>query len=217
MAILLFCKTKFQLIVCLLVLSATSYAQQQSDRHQFILSNLDTDNCLSSARIYSIMQGEDNAMWFGTKNGVDRYNGNTITNYHLYTKTKFSDACGRIIQMASDNKKNIYAYDNKGKVFSYNNTLDKFELKYDLNNYIPGYVILNKIFIDDKDNFYFALTDGLYLINKEGVGRWIKKKLWVCDINGIDNICNKLVIGTNNGVYIYISTRRRIKYGEKRT
>ena len=44
-----------------------------------MLSNLNTDNGLSSARVYSVVEAEDGAMWISTKRGVDRCIRRTMT------------------------------------------------------------------------------------------------------------------------------------------
>src|SRR5574344_528476 len=178
-------KVRHVLTICLCTCSVTVFAQQGTDRHNFIFSNLNTSDGLSSARIYSIMQSADGAMWFGTKNGVDRYNGYSIRNYDLFKGTQFSDACGRSARMVSDSGKNIYAYDNKGKFYAYNEVLDRFELKYDLSRIVSASVILNSVYIDKRLNYYFALEDGLYLIRNNGKKGWINRHLCVKDLNMI--------------------------------
>lgn len=61
----------------------------------FMVTNLNTENGLSSSRVYSIVEAEDGAMWISTKRGVDRYNGQVVTNYTLATEMQYSDASGR--------------------------------------------------------------------------------------------------------------------------
>lgn len=196
-------KAKYVLMVYVCICSVALYAQQKPDRHNFIFSNLNTSDGLSSARIYSIMQSADGAMWFGTKNGVDRYNGYSIRNYDLFKGTQFSDACGRSARMVSDSGKNIYAYDNKGKFYAYNEVLDRFELKYDLSRIVSASVILNSVYIDKRLNYYFALEDGLYLIRNNGKKGWINRHLCVKDLNMIGSRSEQLIVGTAHGALVY--------------
>ena len=64
----------FLWLLCM-VLCSQLHAQEHLTRNMLMLSNLNTDNGLSSARVYSIVEAEDGAMWISTKRGVDRYNG----------------------------------------------------------------------------------------------------------------------------------------------
>ena len=204
-------KVRHVLAICLFTCSVTVFAQQGTDRHNFIFSNLNTSDGLSSARIYSIMQSADGAMWFGTKNGVDRYNGYSIQNYDLFKKTRFSDACGRSVQMVSDSRKNIYAYDNKGKIYAYNVALDRFELKYDLGIILSRPVILNNVYIDNQLNFYFALDDGLYFIRNNSKSGFICHHILVNNLNMISSGEGQLIVGTEHGAFIYSTKTGKMK------
>lgn len=53
-------------------------AEEPFGRNMFMLSNINTDAGLSSARVCSIVEAEDGAMWVSTKRGVDRYNGEQV-------------------------------------------------------------------------------------------------------------------------------------------
>ena len=65
-----------QIWLCLVLLIPHSMMSATGiSRNMFILSNVNTEQGLSSARVYSIIQTEDGAMWISTKRGVDRYNG----------------------------------------------------------------------------------------------------------------------------------------------
>ena len=106
----------FLWLLCM-VLCSQLHAQEHLTRNMLMLSNLNTDNGLSSARVYSIVEAEDGAMWISTKRGVDRYNGQQVRNYTLATDMQFSDASGRNIKLTKDSQQHIYAYDNKGKIY----------------------------------------------------------------------------------------------------
>lgn len=99
----------------LLLLVTVLPAHGHISRNMFMISNLNTDNGLSSSRVYSIVEAEDGAMWISTKRGVDRYNGQSVSNYTLATEMQYSDASGRNIKLTQDHHRQIYAYDNKGK------------------------------------------------------------------------------------------------------
>lgn len=72
---------------------------------------------ISRNMFMTIVEAEDGAMWISTKRGVDRYNGQLVSNYTLATEMQYSDASGRNIKLTQDHHRQIYAYDNKGKVY----------------------------------------------------------------------------------------------------
>ena len=114
-------KNQFYLLFIILLLwTKALHAREQISRNMFMVTNLNTENGLSSSRVYSIVEAEDGAMWISTKRGVDRYNGQVVTNYTLATEMQYSDASGRTIKLLQDCNRQIYAYDNKGKVYIYN-------------------------------------------------------------------------------------------------
>ena len=137
-----------------MVLCLQLHAQEHLTRNMLMLSNVNTDNGLSSARVYSIVEAEDGAMWISTKRGVDRYNGQQVRNYTLATDMQFSDASGRNIKLTKDSQQHIYAYDNKGKVYLYNKVKDTFQLQVNLINVLGGSMVLNDLLVDDKGCFW---------------------------------------------------------------
>ena len=117
-------RLKSYILLILLLLATVLPAHGHIYRNMFMISNLNTNNGLSSSRVYSIVEAEDGAMWISTKRGVDRYNGQLVSNYTLATEMQYSDASGRNIKLTQDNHRQIYAYDNKGKVYIYNKVKD---------------------------------------------------------------------------------------------
>ena len=203
----------FLWLLCM-VLCSQLHAQEHLTRNMLMLSNLNTDNGLSSARVYSIVEAEDGAMWISTKRGVDRYNGQQVRNYTLATDMLFSDASGRNIKLAKDSQQHIYAYDNKGKIYIYNKVKDTFQLQVNLMNVLGGSVVLNELLVDDKGCFWMALDRGVYRMAPQSVagskdktassspnrGRYILKNTYV---NHIRFIGKQLLIGSPSGVFAY--------------
>ena len=203
----------FLWLLCI-VLCSQLHAQEHLTRNMLMLSNLNTDNGLSSARVYSIVEAEDGAMWISTKRGVDRYNGQQVRNYILDTDMPFSDASGRNIKLAKDSQQHIYAYDNKGKIYIYNKVKDTFQLQVNLMNVLGGSVVLNDLLVDDKGCFWMALDRGVYRMDPQSVagsrdktapsspnkGKYILKNTYV---NHIRFIGKQLLIGSPSGVFAY--------------
>ena len=200
----------FLWLLCM-VLCSQLHAQEHLTRNMLMLSNLNTDNGLSSARVYSIVEAEDGAMWISTKRGVDRYNGQQVRNYTLATDMQFSDASGRNIKLTKDSQQHIYAYDNKGKIYIYNKVKDTFQLQVNLMNVLGGSVVLNDLLVDDKGYFWMALDRGVYMMAHLSIagskdktaynkGKYILKNTYV---NHIRFIGKQLLIGSPSGVFAY--------------
>ena len=200
----------FLWLLCM-VLCSQLHAQEHLTRNMLMLSNLNTDNGLSSARVYSIVEAEDGAMWISTKRGVDRYNGQQVRNYTLATDMQFSDASGRNIKLTKDSQQHIYAYDNKGKIYIYNKVKDTFQVQVNLMNVLGGSVVLNDLLVDDKGCFWMALDRGVYMMAHLSIagskdktaynkGKYILKNTYV---NHIRFFGKQLLIGSPSGVFTY--------------
>ena len=205
------------ILFILLLLATVLPAHGHISRNMFMVSNLNTDNGLSSSRVYSIVEAEDGAMWISTKRGVDRYNGQLVSNYTLATEMQYSDASGRNIKLTQDHHRQIYAYDNKGKVYLYNKVKDTFVLRCNLRNILGGSIVLNELLVDEKGNFWLAMDKGLYclsasadgkeIVRKKAKGRFILKNTY---INHIQFVGQRLLIGTSKDVYCYSVATQKI-------
>ena len=206
------------ILFILLLLATVLPAHGHISRNMFMISNLNTDNGLSSPRVYSIVEAEDGAMWISTKRGVDRYNGQLVSNYTLATEMQYSDACGRNIKLTQDHHRQIYAYDNKGKVYIYNKVKDTFVLRCNLLNILGGSIVLNELLVDEKGNFWLAMDKGLYclsasadgkeIVREKAKGRFILKNTY---INHIQFVGQRLLIGTSKDVYCYSAATQKIE------
>ena len=205
------------ILFILLLLATVLPAHGHISRNMFMVSNLNTDNGLSSSRVYSIVEAEDGAMWISTKRGVDRYNGQLVSNYTLATEMQYSDASGRNIKLTQDHHRQIYAYDNKGKVYIYNKVKDTFVLRCNLKKILGGSIVLNELLVDEKGNFWLAMDKGLYclsasadgkeIVREKAKGRFILKNTY---INHIQFVGQRLLIGTSKDVYCYSVATQKI-------
>ena len=205
------------ILFILLLLATVLPAHGHISRNVFMVSNLNTDNGLSSSRVYSIVEAEDGAMWISTKRGVDRYNGQLVSNYTLATEMQYSDASGRNIKLTQDHHRQIYAYDNKGKVYIYNKVKDTFVLRCNLQKILGGSIVLNELLVDEKGNFWLAMDKGLYclsasadgkeIVREKAKGRFILKNTY---INHIQFVGQRLLIGTSKDVYCYSVATQKI-------
>ena len=98
--------------------------------NDFTFSHLGRSEGMHSQRIYDICQSNDGAIWWSTKNGVERYNGVTISHYRLGKQGIYSTDGGRYIKLrineTPDVAMQLYAFDDKGSIYIYNEATDQF-------------------------------------------------------------------------------------------
>ena len=104
------------LMVCWCFACQQVTAQSVAD---FTFTHIGQDEGMYSQRVYSIVQTNDQAVWWSTKYGVDRYNG-SVKSYRL-GDTQVNDFGGRTIKLKlathSDSTHKLMAFDDKGLVF----------------------------------------------------------------------------------------------------
>lgn len=173
-------------------------AQTGYGRNQFMFDHLGMTEGLGSQRVYSVMEGPDGAIWIGTKNGIDRYNGQTVRNYMLNTKRKYSDASGRSIHLFSDVRRHIHCFDNKGNLFTYNPATDQFEFWFDLSVKMGGSVILSHVYMDASHRAWLATNTGLFLLD---CYHQIHSVVRGCYVNHVSPLGTEMIGCSDHGVF----------------
>ena len=162
---------------------------------------------LSSQRVYSIVEDRHHAIWISTKSGIDRYNGQHMSNYILSDGHNYGDLAARIIQLLYLPDGALLAYDNTGKVYQYSDVFDRFELKTQLSRYMSGNITLNKYHITEDGKEFFGLTSGLYVKENNRV----RKCIAGLDVNDIVSLGGTLYLGTTAGLRITDTDGRHVK------
>lgn len=165
------------------------------------------DEGMINQRVYSIVQTSDGAVWWTTKAGVDRANGNSVKNYSVVTDAIYSGAAGKVVKIAQteEAKKangkqttdNLYIFDNNGHIFKYNTIQDRFDLLTSIVEIVNHELVLNDMFVQ-KDCIWLAMNDGIYklvdgkvepVLNNVYANCFIKtdKQLLFCTKEGIYN------------------------------
>ena len=140
--------------------------------NEFTFSHIGQADGMFSQRVYSILQTSDGALWWATKNNVERYNGVTIKHYTLGNPDIFSDYAGRRIKLYHHFDKNIktpeasqlVAFDNKGRIYAYDAVHDKFVLQADVSQMQKDLTDLNDILITDK-GAWLATNLGVFFLH----------------------------------------------------
>jgi ligand-binding sensor domain-containing protein len=141
-----------------------SSAQKSNMTFHYLTSN----EGLSQNRIRCILRDSRENMWFGTYDGLNKYNGSQVTVYRNQVNNPKSISCERITDILEDAEKNIWVATEDGLnlyvpalgsfVTFKNNPID--------NSSISGNHI-NCIYCDKQHNVWFGIENG-----KEGLNKW---------------------------------------------
>jgi signal transduction histidine kinase/ligand-binding sensor domain-containing protein/AraC-like DNA-binding protein/ActR/RegA family two-component response regulator len=80
----------------------------------FFFSHLGVENGLSQVSVMSIFQDSNGFLWFGTRNGLNKYNGYEFKVFHREAGDSASLSGNRIYAIAEDRGKNIWVATNNG-------------------------------------------------------------------------------------------------------
>lgn len=186
-------------IASLLLLSGTasgSRAVAAPDIRNFDFSHIGPREGLKGQHVFSICQTHDGAVWWATKNTVDRYNGQTVKNYWLDKNAPYDYVSGRTISLVTDKEGCLYAFDNKGKIFKYNPLRDQFILHADMRKLLGREIMLNHIHIDGE-GIWTGIHDGAYLLKDNRLSEIVSKHF----VHHILEAGNAHLVCTDNGIY----------------
>lgn len=155
-------KQTLQTLVLLffMLFSTTAYADKYVQR--FSSLKFGTEEGLNSLRVFSIATDKSGAIWMGTLDGINRFNGRSMKSYQLGTNQKLSDASGSTTMLAISPNNSLYAYNNVGQIYKYNLLTDQSELWLDLAEHIYMGLILQHLLIDSQEQLWIGLSTGLY-------------------------------------------------------
>ncbi|MBN1597641.1 MAG: response regulator [Bacteroidales bacterium] len=190
---------KFQFLLCVVgflgISNFSVFAKEKAVQFEY----LTTDNGLSHQTVATIVQDSTGFMWFGTRNGLNRYDGYTFKIYNSDKKDSVSIPGDRIEDLLIDSKGNLWIAHNRGYSI-YNRELDNF-INYSgvSNDEIQARSIgVSKIFEDKKGRIWLGVYQyGLCLLGSD---------------NNIVNVFSHLSQGPNvisdNTIYAIEQDRR---------
>lgn len=130
-------KFLFSLLACLMLclLSKAGRAQLLSPRFE----NLDVNGGLSQNTVYVISQDKNGFIWIGTGDGLNRYDGSTVTSYKV---RDVNDLYGRISKgnLLEDSEGNIW-YGNDAGIFCWNKSKSQLSRRYETNRFLKSCLI----------------------------------------------------------------------------
>lgn len=167
-------------------------------RDGYRFAHLSSADGLASQRVFSIVEGNDHAIWIATKAGIARYNGITMQHYAItQSSNTYSELTSRIIKLYKSKEGDLYAFTNSGKIFRYDIVSNSFVISSDLTKIFSQDIILNDIAIEGG-TYWLALNTGLYRYHEGGKAVAIIRNSFV---NDLMQTRQGLFVGTNNGLF----------------
>lgn len=195
--------------ICLLFLTFNIFSQEIKGYFE----NFTTENGLPQNSIHSICQDDYGFLWFGTYQGLAKYDGYKFTIYKNNTQDPWSISHNDILCLFKDSQGILWAGTEAGGLNQYELDGDRF-VRFTHDPGDPDSISSNDVFciIEDAENV-------LWIGTKEGLNKFDKKtkkftalKFGPTDQNSINqNLVNclalyddnSLLVGTENGLYIF--------------
>lgn len=139
-------KLTIRLILFLLCMVRISVQGQSIAFH-----HLTTDDGLSQFTVNSLYTDENGTLWIGTREGLNRYNGEDIQAYKLRKNDPNSLFCNTILRLTGNGKGKLYLLCTEG-VAEFNLTTQKFKTL--IQGSISSIYYDNSLFISKKNEIY---------------------------------------------------------------
>lgn len=122
---------------------------------------LTVENGLSSNITYLTIKDKKQITWIATRNGIDRFDGQNIKHYDLFTPSQQATSA---IAMTFDKNGQLWAGTTQG-LFSYDVSIDDFTIfshkDFDYQNRI------NSLFVDEYNDLWIATNKGFFIFDIE--------------------------------------------------
>nr|WP_148335558.1 two-component regulator propeller domain-containing protein [Bacteroides neonati] len=187
-------------LFCLFVCSTiTIWAQDR----ELTFSHLTTSDGLSQFSVNSLYVDENGMLWIGTREGLNRYNGNDIKTYKLEKNNPHSLFCNTVIRITGNKKGKVYLLCTEG-VAEFDLHSQRFKTL--LQGNVTG--------IYYKEELYIGKKNEIYVFNEHTQNFDLYYQLAVKDaaISSLHlDAKENLWIGTeNNGVYKLLAGKQLI-------
>lgn len=167
--------TRICLMYSLLLMANSIFLHAQQPYPHPSFRNFGTNDGLPSPEVYCVMQDHRGYMWFGTDNGVSRFNG--------YTFTNFGPANGLqsnvVFNIVEDNRNRIWFGTMSGELFIFeNDTIIPYQYNKLILNYRNQYSIGNLLHVNNEQQVTLSLRGlGILQIDARGTYKLITTQI----------------------------------------
>jgi ligand-binding sensor domain-containing protein/signal transduction histidine kinase/DNA-binding response OmpR family regulator len=171
-------------------------------------SHIDNRQGLSNSWIEAIYQDDRGFMWFGTRDGLDRYDGYQITVFKNNKTDEHTISDNYIQCLYEDSKRNLWVGTTNG-LNRFNQFKNKFtRYKHTANSSSLSNSTVNCIFEDEKKNIWIGTSDGcLNLYQPES--NTFKHYFYDHGKSASNNQINYLYEGVNH--HLWVGTEKGLK------
>lgn len=136
---------------------------------------LSTTAGLSNRRVLASIKDGDGYIWFATRMGIDRYNGESFTNYKLADSPDIPEEHPKGIFINGQNE--IYAF-SEHNIYKYSYDKDRFSKQN--TSGIPRRETINTVTADPSGHFWIGTNAHLYrLMKSDSIVRPVKQNVSV--------------------------------------
>ena len=152
-----------RLLTIIISLVLVSILNAQEIENKFLFQKFTIEDGLSQSTVECILQDRLGFMWFGTDDGLNRFNGYTFTNFRYDPADEYSISDNYIYDMVEDTCGYIWFGTNKG-LNKYDPNTEKFKhyfhIQNDLNSLSDN--IVHSVEVDERGNLWVTtLNNGL--------------------------------------------------------
>lgn len=171
------------------------YASGIDNSYRF--RHFSVEDGLSQSTVRAIAQDCQGNLWFGTQNGLNRYDGYEFKTFFAGTSDSTKIADSSINSLLADEDGKLWIGTSSGL------SLFDFGLNRFFNYYIQGQ--RNNIYsiTEDGDNLMLTSDNGLIIFDKKTLSFKSDKKFSGQHLRSLCKIDNGLLIGTDNGLFLY--------------
>ncbi|MDR0976562.1 MAG: response regulator [Prevotellaceae bacterium] len=171
--------------------------------HAQIYKYIGVEDGLSNQQVFSIQKGEEGYMWFLTRYGIDRYNGQSIKQYKLINDDKEVNSMLSLGWLSVDGDGILWEIGRRGHVFRYNALRDRFDLAYQLPDSIFDIQteLVSGSLVDSDNRVWMFRADKIHLYDSRTA-----TAVSIPNGTGADILCavqrdSTYYFGTSNGLY----------------
>lgn len=182
------------LLIAIIGFQATIYAQN------IVFNHIGVENGLSQNSVLAIAQDDKGFMWYGTRFGLNRYDGQHFKIYKNKTADTASLSNDYILSLLQDAHHTFWVGTVNG-LNKYNVSKDAFErvrLPFD----IQGNTQINTIYEDKKGNIWVGASTGLYLLTDRNHHLFRRFSITLKENSIAGDIVRSIYEDSNNNIWI---------------
>jgi signal transduction histidine kinase/ligand-binding sensor domain-containing protein/CheY-like chemotaxis protein len=208
---------KYSLGICLMLLVSPLISVGQDN---FNLTSITVKEGLSSNTVNAIIKDNNGLMWFGTTNGLSKYDGSNFTIYRHQQGDNTSLPSNEVLTLFVDHSGKLWVGTAGGGLCYYNQKFDRFEKYKGDGRWKEAPTISARAITEDHNGNLWVGTYGDLRMFELKTGRCTRLPMSfpkIADagsfvvISLLEDSRNNMWVGTNNGVYVYNSNQRKFK------